>query len=98
MINQHTPSRPFPNGMTFMFFNESFCCRCDKYKLDDDGMPLPDNCKVEEVISQAQFDESKWPADDIVEVGDMDHICLRFKSDGAYTMRRYRELFEGERG
>ena len=75
----YTPSAPFPNGTTYMAFNDAWCCQCARYKMDAEGMPLPDNCEVEEQIILAQLDESKWPSEDIVfEKGKLNHICLKF--------------------
>jgi len=91
---KHKPSRPFPNGSTFAFFNDAFCCRCKKYKLNDDGLPTDDNCTVENAISEAQFDIEKYPQDDIVEVGGYLHVCLHFESDDDEVMQGYKGLFE----
>lgn len=91
---KYKPSRPFSNNREYCFFDGNFCCRCVKYKIGDEGIETPDNCPVENAISRAQFDESEWPGNDIVEVGDYSHICLRFLSDDEDLMRRYRALFE----
>ena len=79
MEKKYNPSKPFSNGSEYMLFNESFCCECAKYKVDDDGMPLTGNCKIEEAFSVYQLTESGWPERDIVQDGDMKHICLRFE-------------------
>ena len=86
------PSRPFPNGSTFEFFNEVFCCRCTKLKLDDDGMPLEDNCEIENAIAEAQFDEKAWPENDIVEVNGHYHVCRHFHSEDESLMYKFREI------
>ena len=96
MTNKYKPSRPFPNGSTYWLFNDSFCCRCDKYILDDMGEPLPESCKIADAVERAQFDDSAWPGNDIVETGKMFHLCLRFKSGDAELMDSYMKLFEGE--
>ena len=95
-MSDYKPSTPFPNGSTFAFFNDNFCCRCKKYKLDGERMPLPENCEVENAIAAAQFDLEQWPKNDIVQVGDVDHVCLRFESDNQETMKHYKALFEQE--
>ena len=92
-MGAYIQSKPFPNGSTFEYFNGAFCCRCRKYRLDDEGMPLPDNCEIENAIARAQFDVRHWPKDEIVRVGDMYHICLHFESDDTEMMKHYRELF-----
>ncbi|MCL2703869.1 MAG: hypothetical protein FWE91_09720 [Defluviitaleaceae bacterium] len=88
------PSRPFPNGTSYMNFNDAFCCRCNKYKLNEEGLPLPDNCTVENALSEAQFDIEKYPKDDIVEVGGYFHVCRHFESDDGEIMEQYKGLFE----
>jgi hypothetical protein len=90
--SKYTPSKPFPNGSSYMFFNDAFCCRCNKYKLNADGMPLPDNCETENII--AEFRLNAWPQDTIVNVGDISHVCLLFENDDDNLMRQYRALFE----
>jgi len=94
MTNKYKQSRPFPNGSTYWLFNDNFCCRCDKYSIDiDTGEPLPDNCEIADAIERAQCDDSAWPGNDIVEVGNMSHICLRFESGDTETMQSYKRLF-----
>jgi len=92
----HKPSKPFPNGSTYDFFNNHFCCRCNKYKVDREGMPLPDNCTTENALAEAQFDESKWPSNDIVGIKDINHICLHFTADDESVMESYKALFKGD--
>ena len=94
MTKQYKPSKPFPNGTTYGVFNDAFCCRCKKYKVDEAGMPLDDNCEVENAIAEAQFFEEKYPKDDIVEVGRFYHVCLHFESDNSEVMAQYKALFE----
>ena len=94
MSKKYKSSAPFPNGSTYEYFNDAFCCRCTKYKLNKDGMPLPDNCEAENTLAAAQFDLEKWPGDDIVEVNGHYHVCLRFEGKDAAVMNRYRALFE----
>ena len=94
MGKQYKPSKPFPNGTAYGIFNDAFCCRCKKYKLNDDGLPTADNCAVENAIAEAQFDCDKFPTDDIVEVGDYMHVCLRFESDDSEVTEMYKGLFD----
>ena len=97
------PSKPFSNGTEDMIFNEHFCCDCKKYKVDDDGMPLPDNCGIEEAISRALFDETEWPANDIVTILNDDgtvkywHVCTKYDSGIERDMKLYHAMFEGVR-
>jgi hypothetical protein len=90
------PSKPFPNGMTYMWWNEQFCCRCNKYKLKD-GMPLPDNCETENAMAISVIDETKWPSDKIISTAAHDWICLEFQSDDKHLMESYKTLFEEEK-
>ena len=94
MSQKYSPSKPFPNGMTYDFFLDNFCGLCKKYKADSHGMPLPGNCSTEEALAQMVFGLGKWPDDDIVQVGDMHHICLHFESEDAELMTQYRAIFE----
>ena len=88
------PSKPFANGAEYRFFIENFCERCLKHKLNEYGEPLPDNCKIETAINSAYFDEKKYVVNkDIVQVGDMGHICKHFRSETAELMKHYQELF-----
>ena len=57
-------------------------------------MPLPDNCEIENAIAAAQFVTTQWPENDIVQIGDMYHICLRFESDDKELMEQYKAIFE----
>ena len=94
MNNKYKPSSPFPNGTTYWFFNENFCCRCDKYSIDvDTGEPLSDNCEIADAIERAQFDDSAWPGSDIVEDNNMGYMCLRFESGNAEIMQNYKRFF-----
>ena len=94
----YKPSKPFSNGSEFYFFNDNFCCRCNRYKLNADGMPLPDNCEIDEALNQAMFDDTKWPENDIVETVNGVRVCLKFESDDAKLMEQYRALFDAEEG
>ena len=94
MSKKYKPSVPFPNGSTYMFFNDAFCCRCTKYRLDKEELPLPDNCGIENAISKAQLDASLWPGEDIVSTDTFSHICLGFDSEDDEVMNQYRALFE----
>ena len=94
MSKKNKPSVPFPNGSTYMFFDDAFCCRCTKYKLNEEGMPLPDNCGTEEAINRAQLDTTLWPGEDIVSTETFSYVCLGFESEDAEVMEQYRALFE----
>ena len=98
MTKQHKPSKPFPNGTSYHYFHDSFCCRCKKHKTDKQGLPLSDNCKIENALSIAQFDSEKYPENDIVEVNGYYHVCLHFDAEDEDVMHQYRQLFEGTEG
>ena len=93
---KYESSKPFPNGTEFMVFNDVFCCNCGKHKVDADGMPLPDNCKIEELICHSQLDDKCWPGDDVVIVKGFGYACLHFEYEGDEDkediMRQHREL------
>lgn len=88
------PSRPFSNGSECGFFYETFCDLCDRYKLDESGDALPDNCEIENAIARATIDDTQWPQNDIVAVGDCSHFCTKFTCSDDEIMKEYRELFE----
>ena len=94
MSKKYKPSVPFPNGSTYEYFNDIFCCRCTKYRFDEKGMPLPDSCGIENAISKAQLDASLWLGEDIIQVNGFSHVCLHFESSDADVMNQYRALFE----
>ena len=94
MNMKYKSSVPFPNGSTYMFFSDTFCCRCTKYRLDEEGMPLPDNCGIENTISRAQLDTTLWPGENIVATETFSYVCLSFESEDADVMEQYRALFE----
>jgi hypothetical protein len=86
----HKPTKPFPNGSTYEYFNGAFCCRCSKLKLDDAGMPLSDNCPIENALAIGLDD--CWPSNEIVEVPGADYYCLHFKSEEPLIMEQYHDL------
>lgn len=93
------PSTQFSNGSEYEFFHGSFCERCTKHKTSPSGDILPDNCKIEQIISvDARFDLSRYKEieNDIVQIGDMFHICLHFHSDDETIMSQYSELIKEE--
>ena len=89
------PSKPFPNGSTYEFFDHNFCSRCKKRKLYPDGMPMLDNCRIETAINEASLDRGKWPGNDIVHINGYSYICREFENDDLELMRKYSEMFIG---
>lgn len=89
--DRYTHSKPFSNGSELDFFNANFCCRCDRYKLDHDGVPCADNCEIEDRISRAMFDDQAWPAEEIV-VADGTRVCTGFHCADPELMEAYKAL------
>lgn len=97
------PSTPFSNGMSYEFFLESFCYRCNKHKENSFGFcayTKDGGCPVENAMEDARFDIDKFPADKIVcvEAGETVHwnVCTEFDSDDAEVMKNYKALFAEE--
>jgi hypothetical protein len=88
------PSRPFSSGMEYEFFHECFCERCNKLKLDEDFMPTPDNCNIENAMAEARFDITKWPKDEIVRSEDHFHICTKFETADKRLMKLHKDLLK----
>ena len=99
MPNELKPSKPFPNGMTYEFFLENFCYRCNKHKVNDEGfcaLVSEGGCPIENAIEDARFGDP-FPREDIVQVETVDtiiawHACTKFDTDDDDLMRRYNAL------
>lgn len=81
-------------------FIDNFCERCSKLKEDADGMPMQDNCSINEQIHNARFDDALWPKDSIVriyednaEFSKYSHVCKEYHTDDDDIMRQYLALF-----
>ena len=92
----------FPNGSSYMFFDEVFCCRCNRYVLDDDGMfaafPEDGGCEIRDKIERAGGGEPVFPGEDVVEIWENNmpkywHVCRGFVTDDEKVMDQYRALF-----
>lgn len=80
-------SKPFSNGMEYEFFKETWCECCTHCKYRDDVFPeFPEKggCEVLDAMENARFDESKWPANEVIEERDEEgnikywHKCTKF--------------------
>lgn len=99
------PGTVFSNGTEYEVFNEAFCCRCNKYKLDADGWPLsPSNggCAIWDNIESAALGYP-FPSEDVVSIkhdGKIKywHVCRGFDTDDEEIKRSYLDLFKGVRG
>ena len=96
------PSKPFANGTEYEFFLESFCYRCKKHKVDEDGFCAfiaDGGCPIENAMEDARFGYD-FPSKDILQLeenGKVEywHICKAFDSDDADLMKAYKRLFDG---
>jgi len=93
----YTPSKPFSNHSAYEHFTANSCDRCKKFRLDvEHGVPKPDSCRIELKLDAAQMNDSYWPGEDIVKVGEHSHICLHFESNAPAITASYKKLFNEE--
>jgi len=97
------PSTPFSNGMEYEFFLESFCYRCKKHKMNEDGFCAfveQGGCPIENAMEDARFDVSRFPSKEIVRIEEDGEVkywnaCKAFETDDADLMGAYKRLFNG---
>ena len=51
----------FANGAEYRAFDERYCCTCKKYVMWLEATTDDPVCPIEDAISMAMFDESKFP-------------------------------------
>ena len=90
------PSKPFSNGSEYHWWTDQFCERCNKFKTDGFGSPLPGNCEIEQAIAESGFDLTKWPNDKIVSTSEYSRLCTEFENNDKDLMKSYKKLFEEE--
>ena len=94
------PASPFPNGLSYEFFLEYFCCRCKKHKVDEEGFIAfveEGGCPIENAMEEARFGHP-FPSQDIVMVSEDGEIryfqvCTKFVSDDETLMKNYKAIF-----
>jgi len=98
------PSSPFPNGLSYHCFVESFCYRCKKGEIDEYGYAaFPENggCKIWDAMENARFNEGEYPNAEIVQVERNGkvvywHVCKSFEAVEERIMEQYKTIFEDE--
>lgn len=97
------PSSQFSNGMSYEFFLENFCYRCNKHKTDKNGFCAfvsDGGCSIENAIEDARFGYD-FPSNDIVQINKDQkplywHVCKHFETDEVDVMANYKALFEDD--
>lgn len=95
------PSKPFPNGMGYEYFLETFCYRCNKHKTDKDGFCASveeGGCRIENAMEDAMFELSRFPSNEIVCIiqdGQVDYwnVCKEFVTHEPELMEKFLNLF-----
>lgn len=98
------PSKPFPNGLSYEFFLESFCYRCKKHKVDKNGFcafVADGGCHIENAMEDARFGYD-FPSEDIVQIMEDDktiywNVCKSFETDDVEVMKLYKDIFADKR-
>ena len=98
------PSKPFSNGTEYECFLESFCYRCKKGILSDEGWAeLPDKggCPIWDNMENARLVQGVFPSNDVVSIYENGkikyfNVCKCFESDNADLMEAYKKIFEGD--
>lgn len=97
------PATRFSNGTSYEVFLNSFCYRCDKGKLNNEGFaehPENGGCPIWDAMESARWG-CEFPSDNIVRIIDDNdeviywEICKGFKSKDEKLMESYKKLFEG---
>jgi len=83
--------KTFSNGAEHRAFEDCFCSRCSKCKLDDGGMPLKRNCKIEESIAIAVFEERFFPDKNVMRLESGYWACDSFMAIDKEVQEQYEE-------
>jgi hypothetical protein len=87
----------FPNGTSYMDFNEAFCCRCTKYAPDS----IPGEgkgCETKEAISTCSItgDKKDFPYKDLIDTGYPPlftiYVCKHFDGETLELQQAYLAL------
>ncbi len=94
------PGRVFSNGTEYEVFRYSFCDRCKKQVLRDDGFPAfsdEGGCEILDAMENARFDVSQFPSEKIRELTDKEgivawHCCSEFETDDEKVQQAYNDM------
>lgn len=85
----------FSNGTEFGCFREAFCERCASCKLDEDGMPASDSCRLEDVLTLGIKPTDEDAAALVADGRQSRYVCLRFITRDAALRESFCDIVRG---